>query len=69
MHETGIEWIRRREVSCALKRLDPSPKDAEAIDGLSRAIVDEIVRGPIAAAVPSGATAGGREGGEDACAS
>ena len=69
MQETGIERIRRREVSYALKRVNPSPEDAETIERLSRAIVDGILRGPIAAAVPPSAKTKGSEGGRYACAS
>jgi hypothetical protein len=57
-------------VSYALKRTDPSPKDTEAIEGLSRAIVDGVLRGPIAAVTLSiSAEAKTSEDGGDSCAS
>ncbi len=57
-------------MSYALKRTDPSPKDTEAIEGLSRAIVDGVLRGPIAAVTLSiSAEAKTSEDGGDSCAS
>ena len=70
MHEAGIERVRRREVSCVIKRMDPSPEEAEAIEVLSRAIVDGVLRGPIAAVMLlTSAEAKTSEDGGDACAS
>ena len=69
MQEAGIERIRRREVSRVLKLVGPSPKDAEAIEGLSRAIVDGVLRGPIVSVVPPKAQAETSKDGGDACAS
>ena len=69
MQEAGIERVRRREVSWVLERVDPSPEDAEAIEGLSRAIVDGVLRGPIASVVPPSTEAGPSEVGRDACES
>ena len=70
MQETQIGRVRRREVSRILKRVEPSPKNAEAIEGLSRAIVDGVLRGPIAAVkLLMGAEAKTPEGGGNACAS
>lgn len=68
MQEAGIERIRRREVAWVLKRMDPSPKDAEIIERLSRAIVDGVLRGPIASVFPPKSQAEPSEDGGNACA-
>jgi glutamyl-tRNA reductase len=42
------EKIRRHELARALKGLDLSPAEAEAIDRMSRTLVNKLLHGPIA---------------------
>lgn len=42
------EVIRRHELSRAMKRMDLSPEEAEAIERLSRSLVNKLLHGPIA---------------------
>jgi hypothetical protein len=41
------EQIRRREVSRALKKINLSPEEEEAIERLSRSLVGKLLHGPI----------------------
>ena len=43
----GAERIRRHEVARALKGLDLSPEEAEAIEKMSHALVNKLLHGPI----------------------
>jgi glutamyl-tRNA reductase len=45
--QDSAERIRCREVSRALKKVDPSPEEAEVIDLLSRTLVGKLLDGPI----------------------
>jgi glutamyl-tRNA reductase len=45
--EEVAERIRRHEVSRALKRMDLSSEEEEAVERLSRSLVDGLLRGPI----------------------
>ena len=47
----SVEGIRAREVRRLLNKLSLSPEQEEAIENLSRSLVEELVRGPIAKAV------------------
>jgi glutamyl-tRNA reductase len=44
--QDSVEQIRRREVSRALKRINLSPEEEEAIERLSRSLVDKLLFGP-----------------------
>jgi glutamyl-tRNA reductase len=43
----GAEKIRRHELSRALKRMDLSPEEAEAIERMSHSLVNKLLHGPI----------------------
>ena len=43
----GAERIRRHELARALKGLDLSPEEAEAVEKMSRALVNKLLHGPI----------------------
>jgi len=43
-----VESIRAHEVRRLLSKLSLSPKQEEAIENLSRSLVEELVHGPIA---------------------
>jgi glutamyl-tRNA reductase len=43
----SVESIRAREVRRLLNKLGLSPEQEEAIENLSRSLVEELVRGPI----------------------
>jgi glutamyl-tRNA reductase len=43
----GAERIRRHEVARALKGLDLSPEEAEAVEKMSHALVNKLLHGPI----------------------
>ena len=47
----SVESIRAREVRRLLNKLSLSPEQEEAIENLSRSLVEELVRGPIAKTV------------------
>ena len=47
----SVESIRAREVCRLLNKLSLSPEQEEAIENLSRSLVEELVRGPIAKTV------------------
>ena len=44
----SVESIRAREIRHLLNKLSLSPEQKEAIENLSRSLVEELVRGPIA---------------------
>ena len=44
----SVESIRAREVRRLLNKLSLSPEQEEAIENLSRSLVEELVRGPMA---------------------
>ncbi len=44
----SIECIRARETERVLRKLDFSQEQAEAVERLSRSLVDQLVCGPIA---------------------
>jgi glutamyl-tRNA reductase len=44
----SIESVRARETERVLRKLDLTPEQAEAIERVSRSLVDELVHGPIA---------------------
>jgi glutamyl-tRNA reductase len=44
----NVESIRVQEVRRLLNKLSPSPEQKEAIENLSRSLIEELVRGPIA---------------------
>jgi glutamyl-tRNA reductase len=44
----SVESIRAREVCRLLNKLSLSPEQEEAIENLSRSLVEKLVRGPIA---------------------
>jgi glutamyl-tRNA reductase len=43
----GAERIRRHELARALKGLDLSPEEAEAVERMSRTLVNKLLHGPI----------------------
>jgi glutamyl-tRNA reductase len=43
----GAEQIRRHELSRALQRMDLSPEEAEAVERMSRSLVNKLLHGPI----------------------
>ncbi len=45
--QDSAEQIRRREVSRALKRMELSPEEEEAIERLSYSLVAKLLLGPI----------------------
>ncbi len=45
--QDSAEQIRRHEVSRALKKVDLSPEEEEAIERLSRLLVGKVLHGPI----------------------
>jgi glutamyl-tRNA reductase len=47
----SVESIRAREVRRLLGKLGLSPEQEEAIENLSRSLVEELVRGPTAKSV------------------
>jgi glutamyl-tRNA reductase len=47
----SVESIRAREIRRLLGKLGLSPEQEEAIENLSRSLVEELVRGPIAKTV------------------
>jgi glutamyl-tRNA reductase len=47
----SVESIRAREIRRLLNKLGLSPEQEEAIENLSRSLVEELVRGPIAKTV------------------
>ncbi len=60
----GAERIRRHELARALKGLDLSPEEAEAVERMSRALVNKLLHGPIQelkALAESGSPLGGTE--------
>lgn len=69
MEEIRLERIRRRELSRALRVMSLSPRDEATVEALSRALVRGLMRGPIAAAVPTTKGAGDSKARRDACAS
>jgi glutamyl-tRNA reductase len=44
----SVESVRARETERVLRKLDLAPEQAEAIERVSRSLVDELVHGPIA---------------------
>ncbi|HET6661325.1 MAG TPA: hypothetical protein VFH16_15535 [Rubrobacter sp.] len=44
----SADRLRARETARVLRKLDLSREQAEAVERLSRSLVDELVRGPIA---------------------
>ena len=61
----SADRVRARETERVLRKLDLSREQAEAVDCLSRSLVDELVRGPIAKVTAimerTGVSAAGRE--------
>ena len=61
----SAERVRARETERVLRKLDLSREQAEAVECLSRSLVDELVRGPIAKVTAimerTGVSAAGRE--------
>jgi glutamyl-tRNA reductase len=43
----GAERIRRHELARALQRMDLSPEEAEAVERMSRSLVNKLLHGPI----------------------
>ncbi len=43
----GAEQIRRHELSRALKRMDLSPEEAEAVERMSHSLMNKLLHGPI----------------------
>jgi glutamyl-tRNA reductase len=43
----GAEQIRRHELSRALQRMDLTPEEAEAVERMSRSLVNKLLHGPI----------------------
>ena len=43
----GAEKIRRHELSRALRRMDLSPAEAEAVERMSHSLVNKLLHGPI----------------------
>jgi glutamyl-tRNA reductase len=43
----SAEQIRRREVSRALRRVDLTPEEEEAVERMSRSLVGRLLHGPI----------------------
>jgi glutamyl-tRNA reductase len=62
---TSIESVRARETERVLRTLDLAPEQAEVVERVSRSLVDELVRGPIAKVATvierTGESAAGRE--------
>ncbi len=44
----SIESVRASETERVLRKLDLTPEQAEAVERVSRSLVDELVHGPIA---------------------
>jgi predicted Zn-dependent protease len=44
----SVEAIRAHEVRCLVGKLSLSPEQREAIENLSRSLVEELVHGPMA---------------------
>jgi glutamyl-tRNA reductase len=44
----GAELIRRHELSRALRRMNLSPEEEEAVERMSRSLVNKLLHGPIA---------------------
>ena len=61
----SVEHVRAREIARVLRKLDLSREQAGAVECLSRSLVDELVRGPIAKVTAiserTGESATGRE--------
>ena len=61
----SADRVRARETERVLRKLDLSREQAEAVECLSRSLVDELVRGPIAKVTAimerTGVSAAGRE--------
>jgi Glutamyl-tRNAGlu reductase, dimerisation domain len=61
----SADRVRARETERVLRKLDLSREQAEAVECLSRSLVEKLVRGPIAKVTAimerTGASAGGRE--------
>jgi glutamyl-tRNA reductase len=61
----SADRVRARETERTLRKLDLAREQAEAVDCLSRSLVDELVRGPIAKVTAimerTGVSAAGRE--------
>jgi len=47
--QDSAEQIRRREVTCILRKMNPSPEEQEAIERLSHLLVAKLLLGPISA--------------------
>jgi glutamyl-tRNA reductase len=45
--QDSAEQIRRKEVSRALKKVDLSPEEEEAVERMSRSLVGRLLHGPI----------------------
>jgi glutamyl-tRNA reductase len=45
--QDSAEQIRRREVSRALRKVDLSPEEEEAVERMSRSLVGRLLHGPI----------------------
>jgi glutamyl-tRNA reductase len=70
MEKKRAEQIRRREVACTLKGMELSSKEEEAVERLSRSLVNELLRGPLAvAAALISASVETSEARRDVCAS
>ncbi len=61
----SVESVRARETERTLRRLDLTPEQAEAVERVSRLLVDELIHGPIAKVATiietTGESAAGRE--------
>ena len=64
--QDSLEQIRCLEVTRILKKMNPSPEEAEAIERLSRLLVDKLLLGPISDAMTHAETWGLRTGELDA---
>ena len=56
LNQDSLEQIRCREVTRILKKMNPPPEEAEAIERLSRLLVAKLLLGPISEAMKNAET-------------